>query len=163
MAKKRKVIITCALTGSVHTPSMSPYLPVTADAIGQAGLEAAEAGAAILHLHAREPEEGRPSQDPEDFRPFMEKLNANTDAVLNITTGGSPFMTIDERLQPCLTFAPEVASLNMGSMNFGHVPDAEPIQGLQVRLGEGVLGDDPRLGLQEHLQGHRDRPDPRGG
>ena len=122
MAKKRKVIITCALTGSIHTPSMSPYLPANADAIGQAGLEAAEAAAAILHLHARTEDEGRPTQDPEAFRPFMEKLNANTDAVLNITTGGSPAMTVEDRMRPCMEFAPEVASLNLGSMNFGMFP-----------------------------------------
>ncbi|MCA0435069.1 MAG: 3-keto-5-aminohexanoate cleavage protein [Actinobacteria bacterium] len=122
MAKQRKVIITCALTGSIHTPSMSPYLPANADAIAQAGLEAAEAGAAILHLHARTEDEGRPTQDPDAFRPFMEKLNANTDAVLNITTGGSPAMTVEDRMRPCMEFAPEVASLNLGSMNFGMFP-----------------------------------------
>lgn len=122
MAKKRKVIITCALTGSIHTPSMSPYLPANSDEIAQAGLEAAEAGAAILHLHARTEDEGRPTQDPDAFRPFMEKLHANTEAVLNITTGGSPAMTVEDRMRPCMTFEPEVASLNLGSMNFGMFP-----------------------------------------
>jgi uncharacterized protein (DUF849 family) len=122
MASKKKVIITCAVTGAIHTPSMSEYLPVTADEIAEAGIEAAKAGAAILHLHARDPQNGKPSQDPELFRPFLEKIKANTNAVVNITTGGSPHMTVEERMRPAMTFKPEVASLNMGSMNFGLFP-----------------------------------------
>jgi uncharacterized protein (DUF849 family) len=122
MAKKRKAIITCAVTGAIHTPSMSKYLPVTADEIAEAGIAAAKAGAAILHLHARDPKDGHPSQDPELFRPFLKKIKANTDAVINITTGGSPHMTVEERMRPAMTFKPEVASLNMGSMNFGLFP-----------------------------------------
>ncbi len=122
---KRKVIITCAVTGSIHTPSMSPYLPVTADEIATASIEAAQAGAAIIHLHARDPQTGRPSQDPALFEPFLGKIAANCDAVLNITTGGSPAMTVAERMRPALEFAPEVASLNMGSMNFGLFPMLE--------------------------------------
>lgn len=122
MAKKRKAIITCAVTGAIHTPSMSQYLPVTADEIAEAGIAAAKAGAAILHLHARDPKDGHPSQDPELFRPFLKKIKANTDAVINITTGGSPHMTVEERMRPAMTFKPEVASLNMGSMNFGLFP-----------------------------------------
>ena len=121
----RKVIISCAVTGAIHTPSMSPYLPVTADEIATAGIEAAEAGAAIIHLHARDPHNGRPSQDPALFEPFLQKIKANSDAVLNITTGGSPTMTVQERMRPALEFAPEVASLNMGSMNFGLFPMLE--------------------------------------
>lgn len=121
----RKVIISCAVTGAIHTPSMSPYLPVTADEIATAGIEAAEAGAAIIHLHARDPQNGRPSQDPALFEPFLQKIKANSDAVLNITTGGSPTMTVQERMRPALEFAPEVASLNMGSMNFGLFPMLE--------------------------------------
>ncbi|MEO6959515.1 MAG: 3-keto-5-aminohexanoate cleavage protein, partial [Burkholderiaceae bacterium] len=122
MASKKKVIITCAVTGAIHTPSMSKYLPVTADEIAEAGIAAAKAGAAILHLHARDPKNGKPSQDPELFRPFLEKIKANTNAVINITTGGSPHMTVEERMRPAMTFKPEVASLNMGSMNFGLFP-----------------------------------------
>jgi len=117
-----KVIITCAPTGAIHTPSMSPHLPVTAEQIAQAAIEAAHAGAAILHLHARDPVDGRPTQDPAYFKPFLDMIKSATDAVINITTGGSPHMTVQERLGPVLKFAPEVASLNMGSMNFGLFP-----------------------------------------
>ncbi len=122
MAQKRKVIITCAVTGAIHTPSMSPHLPVSAEEIGQAAVAAAEAGAAILHLHARDPADGRPSQDPTFFVPFLQHIRANTNAVINITTGGSPQMTVQERMRPAMQFKPEVASLNMGSMNFGLYP-----------------------------------------
>jgi uncharacterized protein (DUF849 family) len=122
MASKRKVIITCAVTGAIHTPSMSPHLPVTADEIADAAIAAAQAGAAILHLHARDPKDGRPTQDPDFFRPFLEKIKVATNAVVNITTGGSPHMTVQERMRPAMTFKPEVASLNMGSMNFGLFP-----------------------------------------
>jgi uncharacterized protein (DUF849 family) len=118
----RKVIITCAPTGAIHTPSMSPYLPVTPDEIADAAIGAAEAGATILHLHARDPETGKPTQDPDVFRQFLPRIKKNTDAVINLTTGGSPHMTVDERLQPALQLQPEVASLNMGSMNFGLYP-----------------------------------------
>lgn len=122
MSKNRKVIITCAPTGAIHTPSMSPYLPVTAEEIASAAIAAAEAGAAILHLHARDPSDGRPSQDPELFIPFLDAIKASTDAVVNITTGGSPHMTVEDRMRPVMRFKPEVASLNMGSMNFGLFP-----------------------------------------
>ncbi len=118
----RKVIITCAPTGAIHTPSMSPYLPVTPDEIAAAAIAAAEAGATVLHLHARDPVDGRPTQDPNVFRQFLPRIKASTNAVINITTGGNPSMTIDERLQPALQLQPEVASLNMGSMNFGLYP-----------------------------------------
>ena len=122
MASKHKVIITCAATGAIHTPSMSPHLPVTADEIARAAIDAANAGAAILHLHARDPKDGRPTQDPEAFRPFLAQIKAATNAVINLTTGGSPHMTVEERMRPAMTFQPEVASLNMGSMNFGLFP-----------------------------------------
>ena len=122
MAVKRKVIISCAVTGAIHTPSMSRYLPVTAEEIATASLEAAAAGAAIVHLHARDPKTGRPSQDPALFPPFLEKIKANSDVVLNLTTGGSPTMTVQERMRPAMEFQPELASLNMGSMNFGLFP-----------------------------------------
>jgi uncharacterized protein (DUF849 family) len=118
-AAQGKVIITCAVTGSIHTPSMSPYLPVTPDEIAQAAIEAAKAGAAIVHLHARDPKDGSPTQDPALFRQFAPQIKAGCDAVLNFTTGGAATMTIEERLQPALQLKPEVASLNMGSMNFG--------------------------------------------
>ncbi len=122
MASPRKVIITCAVTGSIHTPSMSPHLPVTPDEIAEAAIAAAEAGATVLHLHARDPKDGRPTQDPEVFRRFLPRIKQSTNAVVNITTGGAPGMTIEERLQPALQCQPEVASLNMGSMNFGLFP-----------------------------------------
>ncbi len=115
----RKVIITCAVTGAIHTPSMSPYLPVSAREIADAALGAAEAGAAIVHLHAREPHNGKPSQDPALFTPFLTEIKAKSDVVINITTGGAPTMLVEERLRPAHQFKPEVASLNMGSMNFG--------------------------------------------
>jgi uncharacterized protein (DUF849 family) len=118
MAKNRKVIITCAVTGAIHTPSMTPYLPITPEEIIEGALGAAEAGAAILHLHARNPVDGRPDQTAEAFEPFMSRIKQQTNAALNITTGGSPFMTVAERVGPAARFKPEVASLNMGSMNF---------------------------------------------
>jgi uncharacterized protein (DUF849 family) len=118
-AAQGKVIITCAVTGSIHTPSMSPHIPVTPDEIAEAAIGAAKAGAAIVHLHARDPKDGRPTQDPELFKQFAAKIKAACDVVLNFTTGGAPTMSIEERLQPALRLKPEVASLNMGSMNFG--------------------------------------------
>lgn len=119
MSKSRKVIITCAVTGAIHTPSMSAYLPVTPDEIRDAALGAAGAGAAIVHLHAREPDNGKPTQDPAVFRRFLPQIKAASDVVINLTTGGAPTMGVEERLQPALQLKPEVASLNMGSMNFG--------------------------------------------
>ncbi len=117
-----KVIITCAVTGAIHTPSMSPHLPVTPEEIADAAIGAAAAGAAIVHLHARDPETGRPDQRPEAFKPFLQVIKQRSGCVVNITTGGAPSMTIEERVKPAATFAPEVASLNMGSMNFGLFP-----------------------------------------
>ena len=118
----RKVIITCAVTGSIHTPSMSPHLPVTAAEIAEAAIGAAEAGAAIVHLHARNPVDGLPDQSPDAFAPFLKVIKQRADCVVNITTGGASTMTIEERLRPVAQFKPEVASLNMGSMNFGLYP-----------------------------------------
>ena len=118
----RKVIITCAVTGAIHTPSMSPHLPVTAKEIADAALGAAKAGAAIVHLHARNPVDGSPSQDPELFTPFLKEIKEKSNVVINLTTGGAPTMTIADRLRPAHHFKPEVASLNMGSMNFGLYP-----------------------------------------
>jgi len=118
-AAQGKVIVTCAVTGSIHTPTMSPYLPVTPEEIAEGAIGAAKAGAAIVHLHARNPKDGSPTQDPALFRQFAPRIKAASDVVLNFTTGGAPTMSIEERLQPALQLKPEVASLNMGSMNFG--------------------------------------------
>jgi uncharacterized protein (DUF849 family) len=118
----KKVVITCAVTGSIHTPTMSPYLPITASEIADAAIGAAEAGAAIVHLHARDPKDGRPDQSPEAFAPFLKVIKQRTNVVINITTGGAPTMSIEERVRPAAAFKPEVASLNMGSMNFGLYP-----------------------------------------
>lgn len=117
-----KVIISCAITGSIHTPSMSPMLPVTARQIADSAVEAAAAGAAIVHLHARNEADGRPDQTPEGFEPIVGDIARRSDVVLNITTGGAPWMTVAERLRPAAHFRPELASLNMGSMNFGLFP-----------------------------------------
>ena len=117
-----KVIISCAITGSIHTPSMSPHLPVTAEEIATSALGAAEAGAAIVHLHARNPIDGRPDQSPEAFEPFLRVIKQSSDVVVNLTTGGSPYMSVEERVRPAAHWKPEVASLNMGSMNFGLFP-----------------------------------------
>jgi uncharacterized protein (DUF849 family) len=119
---KRKVIITCAITGSVHTPTMSPYLPVTPDQIAAEAIAAAKAGASILHLHARDPENGRPSADPDVFMLFLPRIKQATDAVINISTGGSSLMALDDRLAAAIRAEPELSSLNMGSMNFGLYP-----------------------------------------
>ncbi len=117
-----KVIITCAVTGSIHTPSMSPHLPVTAAEIADAAIGAAEAGAAIVHLHARNPVDGRPDQSPEAFEPFLRVIKQRSDVVVNLTTGGAAYMTVEERVRPAAVWQPEVASLNMGSMNFALFP-----------------------------------------
>ncbi|WP_029921446.1 3-keto-5-aminohexanoate cleavage protein [Nevskia soli] len=122
MSKERKVIITCAVTGSIHTPTMSPYLPVTAEQIAANAIDAAKAGAAIVHLHARNPKDGRPDQSPELFEPFLKEIRSRSNVVMNLTTGGSPAMSIEDRARPAFRFKPEIASLNMGSMNFGLYP-----------------------------------------
>ena len=121
-ASRHKVIITCAITGAIHTPSMSKNLPVTPEEIADSAVAAAEAGATILHLHARDPETGKPDQSPEAFGRFLSRIKQRTGAVINLTTGGAPYMTVQERVKPAATFRPEVASLNMGSMNFGLFP-----------------------------------------
>lgn len=139
-----KVIITCAITGAIHTPSMSPHLPVTPEEIINESLAAAEAGAAILHLHARNPKDGRPDQSPEGFASFLPRIKQSTDAVVNITTGGSPYMSVEERAAPAATYQPELASLNMGSMNFGLYP--------MLNRYKEFMHDWER----EHLEGSRD-------
>jgi uncharacterized protein (DUF849 family) len=138
-----KVIITCAVTGAIHTPSMSPHLPVTPEEITAEALAAAEAGASILHLHARHPD-GRPDQSPEGFAPFLPRIKQGTNAVINITTGGSPYMSVDERAAPAATYQPELASLNMGSMNFGLYPMLERFKKFKHDWE------------REHLEGSRD-------
>jgi uncharacterized protein (DUF849 family) len=122
MFQQKKVIISCAVTGAIHTPSMSPYLPVTAEEIAEASIAAVEAGAAIIHLHSRDPMTGKPDQRPEAFTPFLKVIKAESDAVVNLTTGGSPYMTVQERMAPAKVLKPEVASMNMGTMNFGLFP-----------------------------------------
>ena len=139
-----KVIITCAVTGAIHTPSMSPHLPVTPDEIARAAIEAAEAGAAIVHLHARDPGTGKPDQSPEAFAPFLPRIKQSTDAVINLTSGGSPFMKIEERIRPGTTFRPELSSLNMGSMNFAFFPMLERFTTFK------------HAWEREHLEGSRD-------
>jgi uncharacterized protein (DUF849 family) len=120
-----KVIISCAVTGAVHTPSMSPHLPITPEQIADQAIEAAKAGASILHLHARDPATGKPTPDPDVFMQFLSPIRQSTDAVINITTGGGQGMSVDERLAAALRASPEVCSLNMGSMNFGMYPMLE--------------------------------------
>ena len=122
MHRQNKVIITCAVTGAIHTPSMSPYLPVTPEEIAEASIAAAEAGAAIIHLHARDPVTGKPDQRPEAFLPFLQRIRQGCDAVLNLTTGGSPYMPVQERMLPAKQLKPEIASMNIGTMNFGLFP-----------------------------------------
>jgi len=122
MRKQEKVIITCAVTGSIHTPTMTPYLPITPNEIAEAAIGAAEAGASIIHLHARDPQDGRPVSDPAVFMEFLPRIKQSTDAVVNITTGGGHTMTLDDRLEAPLAASPEMCSLNMGSMNFGLFP-----------------------------------------
>ncbi|WP_243370162.1 3-keto-5-aminohexanoate cleavage protein [Microvirga solisilvae] len=121
----KPIIITCAITGSIHTPTMSPHLPVTPQDIARQAIDAAKAGAAIIHLHARDPKTGMPSADPDLFEEILSTISKETDAVLNISTGGSSRMSIDERLAPARRLEPEMCSLNMGSMNFGLFPMAE--------------------------------------
>ncbi|MBM3484518.1 MAG: 3-keto-5-aminohexanoate cleavage protein [Alphaproteobacteria bacterium] len=125
MAAAKKVIITCAVTGSVHTPTMSPHLPLTPDEIAKDSVAAAEAGAAIIHLHARDPKNGRPTPDPAVFMQFLPRIKQQSDAVINITTGGGHGMTLEERLAAPMKASPEMCSLNMGSMNFGIYPMLE--------------------------------------
>jgi uncharacterized protein (DUF849 family) len=127
----RKVVITCAITGSIHTPTMSPYLPITPEQIASEAIAAARAGAAILHLHARDPKDGRPTPEASVYRQFLPRIHAETDAVINITTGGAHTMTLDQRLEAALAFAPEMASCNVGSLNFGFFPILEKIKDWQ--------------------------------
>jgi uncharacterized protein (DUF849 family) len=128
MQRANKVIITCAVTGSIHTPSMSPHLPITPQQIADAAVGAAQAGAAMIHLHARQPSTGAPDQTPERFLEFLPQIKQRTDAIVNLTTGGGLGMSLDQRLAPALAFKPEIASMNMGSFNFNISGAAERIQ-----------------------------------
>ena len=139
MAKSGKVIITCAVTGSVHTPTMSPYLPLTPAEVAEQAIGAAEAGAAILHLHARDPKDGRPTPDPAIFMQFLPRIKQASNAVVNITTGGGHGMTLEERLAAPLGRARDVLAQH-GVDEFRPLPDAEPLQGIQVRLGAASSG-----------------------
>ncbi|MEM7341223.1 MAG: 3-keto-5-aminohexanoate cleavage protein [Actinomycetota bacterium] len=133
-------MITCAPTGAIHTPSMSPYLPVTPEEIARESLGAAEAGAAIVHLHVRDPEDGHPVQDPGLFREVLAVIGEQSDVVINLTTGGSPHMTVDERMKPAVELAPELASLNMGTMNFGLYPMLDRFTSLRHDWERAHLG-----------------------
>ncbi len=136
----KPVIITCAPTGGIHTPTMSPYLPVTPAEIATASIEAAEAGASIIHLHARDPETGKPDPRPETFQQFLPVIKQATDAVVNVSTGAGLGMTMDERLLAATTASPEMASLNMGSMNFGIFPLLEKYDDWQFDWEPEFLG-----------------------
>jgi uncharacterized protein (DUF849 family) len=135
----KPVIITCAITGSLHTPSMSPHLPITPAEIAAESIAAAAAGASILHLHARDPKDGRPTADPRVFQEFLPRIRAGTDAIVNLTTGGAPGMTIDERLAAPEAASPEMTSLNMGSINVGLFPAAERIKEFRFEWERGFL------------------------
>ncbi len=124
MKKQKKIVITCAITGAIHTPTMSDALPITYDDIARQSIEASEAGASILHLHARDPNDGSPSVEPEDFLPFLTRIKQSTDSVVNISTGGSLKLSIMDRIKPAKTLSPEMCSLNMGSLNFAFHPIA---------------------------------------
>jgi uncharacterized protein (DUF849 family) len=145
-AKNSKVIITCAITGSIHTPSMSPYLPITPEQIARSAIEAAQAGAAVVHLHARDPQTGFPSQDPALFERFLPVIKQESNVVVNLTTGGAPTMTVAERIEPAVRFKPEIASLNMGSMNFGMYELLQRFKTFQHDWEESYLaGSDDRI------------------
>jgi uncharacterized protein (DUF849 family) len=124
-APSNKVIITCAITGGIHTPTMSDALPYRPEDIAAQSIAAAEAGAAILHLHARDPKDGRPTPDPAVFMQFLPRIKQATDAVVNVTTGGGLGMSLEQRLAAPLAVKPEMCSLNMGSMNFALFPLAD--------------------------------------
>ena len=131
MIDTNKVIITCAVTGSIHTPTMSPHLPITPDEIADASIGAWEAGASIIHLHARNPEDGSPTPDPDVFMEFLPRVKQATDAVVNISTGGGHGMTVQQRLEAAVKASPEMTSLNMGSMNFGLFPILDKMSDFQ--------------------------------
>ena len=151
---KRKVIISCAITGSIHTPSMSPYLPVTAEEIAASALGAAEAGAAIVHLHARNPTDGRPDQSPEAFEPFLKVIKQSSNVVVNLTTGGAPGMTIEERVKPAERWRPGGRFAQHGLDELRPLPDAQALQELQARLGAEDARGLARSRVPQQLQGY---------
>ncbi len=155
MSKNRKVLITCAVTGAIHTPSMSALSSVTPEEIIDAAVGAAEAGAALVHVHARDPVTGKPDQSPEAFAKFLPIIKQRTNAVINITTGGAPTMLVEERLKPCAVFKPEVGLAEYGFDEFRPLPDAGPVQGFPARLGVAVSRRVEGPDFQEHLPGHR--------
>ena len=161
MAKPRsdKVIITCAITGGIHTPTMSDALPFTPDDIAAQSIAAAEAGASILHLHARDPKDGRPTPDPAVFMQFLPRIKQATDAVINVTTGGSLNMTVEQRLAAPLVAKPEMCSLNMGSMNFGIFGLADRYKTWKYDWEEPYLRGHRRLYFPQHLPRHRTHPE----
>ncbi len=150
-----KIIISCAITGSIHTPTMSDALPVTPDEIATQAIDAAKAGAAILHLHARDPKDGRPTPDPAVYMQFLPRIKQATDAVVNITTGGAVTMTVEQRISAAQQLSPEMCSLNMGSMNFALYPMAKRLQDLEVRLGRKLPHQFRHLHFPQHLSRHR--------
>src|SRR5262245_45660731 len=135
----KKVIISCALSGGIHTPTMSPALPVTPEMLAEQGIDAARAGAAILHVHARDPHNGRPTADPAAYLAFLPQIKEQTDAIINVTTGGGLDMTVDERLRGPVRLRPEMCSLNMGSMNFAIFPLADRYQSWKYEWEEPFL------------------------
>ncbi len=163
MPLRGKVIITCAVTGSIHTPTMSPYLPLTPDEIARDAIAAAEAGAAILHLHARDPKDGRPTPDPDVFMQFLPRIKQSTDAVINITTGGGHGMTLEERLAAPLRAEPEMCSLNMGSMNFGLFPMLGRYKDWKYEWEPQHLENDARFHFPQYLHRYRANPEGSGG
>ena len=151
-----KIIISCAITGSIHTPTMSDALPITPDQIATQAIDAAEAGAAILHLHARDPKDGRPSPDPKVFMQFLPRIKQATDAVVNITTGGAVTMTVEQRISAAQQLSPEMCSLNMGSMNFALYPMARRYKNWKYDWEESLSHQFRRLHLPEHVSRHRE-------
>jgi 3,5-dioxohexanoate:acetyl-CoA acetone transferase len=139
MARRGKVIVSCAITGSIHVPSLSPYLPITPQEIADNAIGAAEAGAAIVHLHARDPSDGRPTPDPDVFAQFLPNIRHGCDAVINITTGGGHGMTLEERSAAARRFKPELCSMNMGSMNFGLFPMLDRVAEFKYEWEPGYL------------------------
>ena len=143
MRQAHKVIVTCAVTGSIHTPTMSPHLPITPEQIATESVAAAKAGAAMIHLHARDPQTGKPSQEPKLFAEFLPRIKEQSDAIINITTGGGLGMTLDQRLAPALWAKPEIASMNMGSFNFNISGAAGKIREFRL-TGKGPTWKSPR-------------------
>jgi uncharacterized protein (DUF849 family) len=129
MAAARKVIVTCAITGSGHTPTMSPHLPVTPDQIVEESLAAAEAGAAVVHLHARDPRDGRPTPEASIFLEYVRRIKQASDVVISLSSGGGTGMSVEQRLAGVLAARPELCTLNMGSMNYGGFPMIDRYRG----------------------------------